>query len=179
MSPGRLIALADALVALADELPSPEPDAPSVQEAWVDVRPQISAQPGEPIPNYGKALRSVASAGFAYSGQADETDAYLDEADEFYGDAAPEQTWGEWAAEKAAALASPVTSRIAAAEKAVADKIAAAEKAVADKFAELKEAATAPVEEGWEDLKNAMIAIGLTGVLVVAISASAGRGRRR
>jgi len=165
MSPGRLIALADALVDLADELPSPEPDAPSVQEAWVDVRPQISAQPGEPIPNYGKALRSVASAGFAYSGQADETDAYLDAADEFYGDAAPEQTWGDWAAEKAAALASPVTSRIAALEKAA--------------KAEAKEALLAPAEKGWKDLKNAMIAIGLTGVLVVAISASASRGRRR
>jgi hypothetical protein len=143
------------------------------------VRPQISAQPGEPIPNYGRALRSVASAGFAYSGQAAETATYLDEADEFYGDAAPEQTWGEWAAAKAAALASPVTSRIAALEKAVADKIEAAK-------AEAKEALLAPVqqvkesaEKGWEDLKNAMIAIGLTGVLVVAISASAGRGRRR
>lgn len=173
MTPAQLLALADALVDTVDALPGPVQDSASVRIAWKGERPSIPAKPGEVIPDYRAALRGVVTAGF-YVGQADENEAYLDEGGEFYASAPEEQSWFDWGAAKASELVSPVTERVAAAQQAAADAKAQAEKAIAD----VKEL-PGEVGDTLKSLKNAAIAIGVTGVLVLAISASAGRGRRR
>lgn len=170
MTPAQLLALADALVDTVDALPGPTPDSASVRIAWKGERPSIPAKPGEVIPDYRAALRGVVTAGF-YVGQADENAAYLEEAQALYDSAPEEQSWAEWAGSKASELVSPVTERVAAAQQAVADAKEKGEEALEN----LKE----KVDDTFTSLKNAAIAIGVTGVLVLAISASAGRGRRR
>lgn len=181
MTPAQLLALADALVDTVDALPGPAPDSASVRIAWKGERPSIPAKPGEVIPDYRAALRGVVTAGF-YVGQAAENDAYLEEGQALYDSAPEEQSWAEWAGSKASELVSPVTERVAAAQQAVADLKEKAQEAVEnlkEKGEEALENLKEKVDGTFTSLKNAAIAIGVTGVLVLAISASAGRGRRR
>ena len=181
MTPAQLLALADALVDTVDALPGPTPDSASVRIAWKGERPSIPAKPGEVIPDYRAALRGVVTAGF-YVGQADENAAYLEEGQDLYDSAPEDQSWAEWAGswygwgrDKLSELASPVTERVAAAQQAVADALENLKEKGEEALENLKE----KVDDTFTSLKNAAIAIGVTGVLVLAISASAGRGRRR